>query len=131
MLFRSKEEVRKDRVKTVVCGMTSLGLVEMTRKRTVHRLWQNYYETCPLCHGQGRILSAESVAQQIIEDLERQKSRAPFRSGILIRCEKEVAHRLHAPDMQARLESLVHHDVIVEDNGSMMREAYSILGAGD
>ena len=30
-----KEEVRKDRVKTVVCGMTSLGLVEMTRKRTV------------------------------------------------------------------------------------------------
>ena len=54
-----KEEVRKDRVKTVVCGMTSLGLVEMTRKRTVHRLWQNYYETCPLCHGQGRILSAE------------------------------------------------------------------------
>lgn len=126
-----KEEVRKDRVKTVVCGMTSLGLVEMTRKRTVHRLWQNYYETCPLCHGQGRILSAESVAQQIIEDLERQKSRAPFRSGILIRCEKEVAHRLHAPDMQARLESLVHHDVIIEDNGSMMREGYSILGAGD
>ena len=126
-----KEEVRKDRVKTVVCGMTSLGLVEMTRKRTVHRLWQNYYETCPLCHGQGRILSAESVAQQIIEDLERQKSRAPFRSGILIRCEKEVAHRLHAPDMQARLESLVHHDVIIEDNGSMMREEYSILGAGD
>ena len=126
-----KEEVRKDRVKTVVCGMTSLGLVEMTRKRTVHRLWQNYYETCPLCHGQGRILSAESVAQQIIEDLERQKSRAPFQSGILIRCEKEVAHRLHAPDMQARLESLVHHDVIVEDNGSMMREGYSILGAGD
>lgn len=126
-----KEEVRKDRVKTVVCGMTSLGLVEMTRKRTVHRLWQNYYETCPLCHGQGRILSVESVAQQIIEDLERQKSRAPFGRGILIRCEKEVAHRLHAPDMQARLESLVHHDVIIEDNGSMMREGYSILGAGD
>ena len=26
---------------------------------------------------------------------------------------------------------LVHHDVIIEDNGSMMREGYSILGAGD
>lgn len=37
-----QSEVSKDRIKTVVCGMTSLGLVEMTRKRTSHRLWENF-----------------------------------------------------------------------------------------
>lgn len=30
----------EDRVKTVVLGMTALGLVEMTRKRTSHRLFR-------------------------------------------------------------------------------------------
>ena len=66
-----RQEVRDDHVKTVVCGMTSLGLVEMTRKRTTKRLWQYYYDTCPLCKGTGRILSARVAADRILEDTER------------------------------------------------------------
>lgn len=47
-----RRETARDRVKTVVLGMTALGLVEMTRKRTAHRLFQNYYEPCRVCRGQ-------------------------------------------------------------------------------
>lgn len=121
-----KDEVRKDRVKTVVCGMTSLGLVEMTRKRTVHRLWQNYYDTCPLCHGTGKIRSATRVAASILEELERRKAQGPFRTDLRIRCEEEVAKVLLQPEYQAQLQQLVYHEVEVEAGNGMPRESYSI-----
>lgn len=121
-----KEEVRKDRVKTVVCGMTSLGLVEMTRKRTVHRLWQNYYDTCPLCHGTGKIRSADMVATSILEELERRKAQGPFRTDLRIRCEAEVAKALQNPTRQSQLTRLVYHEVEIEAVPGMARESYSI-----
>lgn len=42
-----------DRVKTVVHGFTSLGLVEMTRKRARPPLRDERTKLCPLCQGQG------------------------------------------------------------------------------
>ncbi len=122
-----KEEVRKDRVKTVVCGMTSLGLVEMTRKRTVHRLWQNYYDTCPLCKGEGRILSAEAMAGKILEDLRNRSVQGYFKNDLLIQCEKEVAKLLSQEEWSAKLKNLVHHEVTVEDSGNPQREVYMVL----
>ncbi len=122
-----KEEVRKDRVKTVVCGMTSLGLVEMTRKRTVHRLWQNYYDTCPLCKGEGRILSAEAMAGKILEDLRNRSAQGYFKTDLLIQCEKEVAKLLSQEEWSAKLKNLVHHEVTVEDSGNPHREVYMVL----
>ncbi len=122
-----KEEVRNDRVKTVVCGMTSLGLVEMTRKRTVHRLWQNYYDTCPLCHGEGRILSVTAAAGKIWEDLEAMQAKGPVKTDLLIRCEKEVAAFLNRSENQARLAALLHRDVTIEVQENPNREVYSIL----
>lgn len=121
-----KEEVRKDRVKTVVCGMTSLGLVEMTRKRTVHRLWQNYYDTCPVCHGTGKIQSAERVAVLIIEELERRKAQGPFHNDIRIHCESEVAKVLQQTEKRELLQQLVYHEVDIEAVTGMPRESYSI-----
>ncbi len=122
-----KEEVRKDRVKTVVCGMTSLGLVEMTRKRTVHRLWQNYYDTCPLCKGEGRILSVETMAGKILEDLRNRSAQGYFKTDLLIQCEKEVAKLLSQEEWSAKLKNLVHHEVIVEDSGNPHREVYMVM----
>ncbi len=122
-----KEEVRKDRVKTVVCGMTSLGLVEMTRKRTVHRLWQNYYDTCPLCKGEGRILSVETMAGKILEDLRNRSAQGYFKTDLLIQCEKEVAKLLSQEEWSTKLKNLVHHEVTVEDSGNPHREVYMVM----
>lgn len=42
-----------DRVKTVVHGFTSLGLVEMTRKRSRRPLRDEWTRPCPVCGGKG------------------------------------------------------------------------------
>lgn len=42
-----------DRVKTVIHGFTSLGLIEMTRKKSRQPLAEDWTEECPCCHGTG------------------------------------------------------------------------------
>ncbi len=47
-------ELSKDRIKTVVHGFTHLGLMEMTRKRTMETLRERMTAPCPACGGSGR-----------------------------------------------------------------------------
>lgn len=55
-----KMALAADRVKTVVHGMTSLGLVEMTRKKTRAPLMIDWTQPCPHCGGTGRIPKEEN-----------------------------------------------------------------------
>lgn len=56
IMEKLEEELKKDRTKTSVVGMTKLGLVEMTRKKVRNRLSWGYFKTCPHCNGSGKIL---------------------------------------------------------------------------
>lgn len=49
-----KQACLKDRVKVVVHGFTSLGLMELTRKRQRRTLRDEWTETCTHCQGSGR-----------------------------------------------------------------------------
>lgn len=48
--------LKDDRIKTVIHGFTSLGLLEMTRKRSRETLQDRLTEPCSSCHGSGRRL---------------------------------------------------------------------------
>lgn len=50
-----REAVQADSSKVVVLGMTSLGLVEMTRKKVRDTLQQYLTIPCPTCGGHGRV----------------------------------------------------------------------------
>lgn len=49
-----KDAFAADRVKTVIHGFTSLGLIEMTRKRSRCPLREEWTRPCRVCHGTGR-----------------------------------------------------------------------------
>jgi len=51
--------VKKDRIKTVVVGMTELGLMQVTRKRTRPSLKRQMTTKCRACEGSGRLPSIE------------------------------------------------------------------------
>lgn len=126
-----RQEVKKDHVKTVVCGMTSLGLVEITRKRTGHRLWEKYYEECPCCHGRGKVLTWEAVARKILRDLEEKRLIGPFKNGIRIRCRAEAAEILDQPANRKHLEQIVNHEVLLEKQDYKERSTYEIAFMAD
>lgn len=62
----------RDHTKVSIGGFTSLGLVEMTRKRTRESLAHVLCETCPTCGGRGEIKTARTVAYEILRELVRE-----------------------------------------------------------
>lgn len=50
-----EKELKKDRVKTNILGLTQLGLLEMTRKKTGHGLNQMMDRECQCCDGRGHV----------------------------------------------------------------------------
>jgi ribonuclease G len=60
-----------DRTKVRISGFTSLGLVELTRKRTRDSLAQQLSQTCPTCEGQGRIKTAQTICYEILREIAR------------------------------------------------------------
>ena len=61
VLRRLTECLGRDRTKHQVAEVTSLGLVQMTRKRVGEGLLEAFSETCEVCHGRGVIVHTEPV----------------------------------------------------------------------
>ncbi|GAB3214168.1 ribonuclease E [Marinactinospora thermotolerans DSM 45154] len=61
VLRRMLECLSRDRTKHQVAEVTSLGLVQMTRKRVGQGLLEAFSQTCECCNGRGLILSTEPV----------------------------------------------------------------------
>lgn len=58
-------ELKKDRIKTNILGLTQLGLLEMTRKKTGHGLNQMMDRECTFCDGRGRFFNHSMACLQI------------------------------------------------------------------
>lgn len=64
-----REEMKKDRTKSNVLGITQLGLVELTRKKMRHSISNTLQMPCPYCSGNGRVLSVETIVLKIRREL--------------------------------------------------------------
>lgn len=64
-----EEELKKDKVKAHVLGITSLGLVEMTRKKVRQSLSSTLEKRCPYCGGKGMVLSEQTVFLALKDEL--------------------------------------------------------------
>lgn len=62
-----KQGLKSDRTKTIVLGMTQLGLVEMTRKKIRQELSTVMTCDCPVCDGNGKIFTADTNAMKVVK----------------------------------------------------------------
>lgn len=73
VLLALDKALEKDPSKTSVSNaLSSLGLVEMTRKRTSESLGHILCEPCPTCHGRGYVKTASSVCYEIFREILRE-----------------------------------------------------------
>ena len=59
------KELEKDRVKTSLVGLTALGLVELTRKKTRSMIETVMLQPCPYCNGDGYVYGDEHMIMKI------------------------------------------------------------------
>ena len=72
VLAELRRALARDRTKSSVNGFTSLGLVEMTRKRTRESLAHVLCEPCATCGGKGEIRTARTVCYGIMREIQRE-----------------------------------------------------------
>lgn len=94
VLRRLVECLARDRTKHQVAEVTSLGLVQMTRKRIGQGLVEAFSEECPTCKGRGFILHDEPTISADSADPYAMKGGDPF-------VQTNKHGRGSAPDVQA------------------------------
>lgn len=122
-----EEKVKKDRTKTNIVDITSLGLVEMTRKKSRKSFEGMLYSTCPYCEGRGRVKSPETVSINISRRLRRIHKKKNASHAYLIQVHPQVAESLLETDILTRLKIELGCTIKIEALASLHPEVYSIL----
>jgi ribonuclease G len=123
-----KEELSKDRARTVVSAISELGLVEMTRKRIRPSLISSLCDPCPYCEGKGYIKQKVTVAHEIFRLLERDALRHKNKASTVVRCHSEVADWIYAEEAEAleQMEIVLGHSVALKVEPSFHLEQFDI-----
>ncbi len=88
-----EEEIKKDKTKTNILGITQLGLVEMTRKKVRPSLAEVLQKPCPYCDGRGKVLSEETLGINFKNQIYN-AARQTTAQTILVEANPAVAARL-------------------------------------
>ncbi len=121
-----KEEVKHDRVRVVVCDITALGLVEMTRKRERQGIQDILFAPCSLCGGTGLLLSSQTIYLQILRRLRELYKLQRLKGDILIEVHGDVK-TYFTKSVIASLSEELKRKITVEIGDGLNREGYSIL----
>ena len=95
----------RDRARTRVGRVSSLGLIEITRKRTGESVTEAITAICPMCEGRGRIASADTVGLWIEREM-RRRLHEPG-NAFYIDCHPAVVESLIGADGES-IEELEH-----------------------
>lgn len=80
----------RDHTRSQVCEVSSLGLVEMTRKRTRESLEHILCEPCPTCVGRGLLKSAETVCYEMFREILREARQFDARELLVLAAQEVV-----------------------------------------
>lgn len=95
----------RDSSRTRVGKVSSLGLIEITRKRTGESVTEAITSVCPMCEGRGRIASSDTVGLWIEREM-RRKLAEPG-NAFFIECHPAVVESLIGLDGEG-IEELEH-----------------------
>jgi ribonuclease G len=89
-------EFESDKSKVNILGFTSLGLLELTRKKTKQSLKELLLTECPHCDGTGVIPSLDNLAHQAVRSMQ-QLARNVSDTALLLGVNPQIASMLIGP----------------------------------
>ncbi len=120
--------LERDHAKTKITGVSELGLVEMTRKRTTESLGQVLCEPCPICDGRGFLKTSETVCYEIFREILR-VNRAYEAENYLVMASQSVVDRLldEESDNVADLETFISKTIRFQVEPFYSQEQYDVV----
>ncbi|MBT4963929.1 MAG: ribonuclease G [Francisellaceae bacterium] len=123
-----EKEIIKDLVKVKISEITSLGLVQITRKRTRESLEHVLCEECNVCSGHGVVKTAETVCYEIFREIIRADK--TYDSGeILVIASEKVIERLidEESNYLAGIEDITSKTVKFQVESLYKQEQYDVV----
>ena len=118
----------RDHARTKITGVSELGLVEMTRKRTTESLGQLLCEPCPVCDGRGFLKTPETVCYEILREIMRVNNAYDV-EGFLVMASQSVIDRLldEESDNVADLETFIGKTIKFRVELVYSQEQYDVV----
>lgn len=128
VLEEFKKQLARDRVKTTLNGFSSLGLLEMTRKRTRESLAHQLCEPCDACSGKGVVKTARSVTYDILREILREARQFNPREFRVVASAKVVELFLDEESQHlASLSDFIGKPISLQAEAAMAQEQYDIV----
>lgn len=123
-----EKSLLKDHAKTTVYDFSPLGLVEMTRKRTVESLERQLSETCGQCGGRGTVKTAETVTYEIFREITR-AVRQFDADGLLVIASPGIVTRITEEESVAvaELEEFLGKSIRFQADEQYQQEQYDVV----
>jgi ribonuclease G len=84
VLHALEKALAADHARNQITEVSTLGLVEMTRKRTRESLEHVLCRACPTCEGRGSVKTAETVCYEIFREILRQSRQFEFQELLVL-----------------------------------------------
>ena len=118
----------KDHAKTTVYDFSPLGLVEMTRKRTVESLERQLCEPCHECGGRGMLKTAETVTYEIFREIVRAVRQFDAARLLVIASPKVVARITdEESNAVAELEEFIGKSIRFQADAQYLQEQFDVV----
>lgn len=123
-----EKSLLKDNAKTHISEISSLGLVEMTRKRTHESLERTLCEPCPTCNQRGSIKSVETICLEIFREILRSE-RAFGGQKFLVMANENIVDFLHDQGsyMVVELEDFINKPIEIKTDYLYSQEKYDVV----
>ena len=123
-----EKHLDRDHSKITVSELTSLGLVQLTRKRTRESLEHILCESCPTCHARGTIKSKETVCYEIFREILREVRQFEARKLLVVASQPVVEMCLDDESTSvAELESFINRPISFQIEPLYTQEQYDIV----
>ena len=123
-----EKALEKDHARTQVCEVSTLGLVEMTRKRTRESLEHVLCTVCPTCEGRGTVKSAETICYEIFREILREARQFDARE-LLVLASQDVVDLLvdEESGSLAELEDFIAIPIKFQVEAMFNQEQYDVV----
>ncbi|WP_240126357.1 ribonuclease G [Thermomonas alba] len=123
-----EKSLAKDHAKTTVYDFSPLGLVEMTRKRTVDSLERQLCEPCHECGGRGMVKTAETVTYEIFREIVRAVRQFEAARLLVIASPKVVARITdEESNAVAELEEFIGKSIRFQADAQYLQEQFDVV----
>jgi ribonuclease G len=123
-----EKHVERDHTKVTVSELTSLGLVQLTRKRTRESLEHVLCESCPTCSGRGSVKTAETICYEIFREILREVRQFDARKLLVVASQAVVDRLLDDESTSvAELEVFIGRPITIQVEPVYNQEQYDIV----